>query len=84
MTTENSLQVREVLKLLNLHEIEGAEQIFSTALSFLLYMQPGETIKYEFGSFEKLASDVIKVRTEINPVVVLDALSGNKVTRFAV
>jgi hypothetical protein len=78
------LQPKDILKYINAKDVDEALRIISIAYSFLIYLQPGQSLETSNATFTKLADDVLHLETEVKSMEILNELEKNGVIRLPV
>jgi hypothetical protein len=78
------LQPKDILKYINAKDVDEALRIISIAYSFLVYLQPGQSLETSSITFTKLADDMLHLETEIKSMEILNELEKNGVIRLPV
>lgn len=79
-----TIQPQQLFELLNVKNTEETQKVLATALAFLAYMSPGDEMQTSDLVFEKIAPDLIHIRTEVDLTTVVDSMEKKRILRMPV
>lgn len=81
-TITNIIQPESLYKILNVKNLEDAEKVLNTSLSFLLYLKIGDALVTATATFNKIDHDLIQIETCLDPDFIADELLRKRIIKF--